>query len=456
VTDTDPLAVAAQPAGSTPASGFRRLNAADRTLLAIDRTLRRLGAPGFETQKFVWLRGRADPARLRAALARLGAEYPVTTARLVEAVERDGPCWRFRPGALAELRETDLESAAPQAVLEHAGLLLSTPRDPAEADPIRFHLLHRPDGRDVFLIQFNHTLMDHSDTTRVLRYLEGCDRAPLGIPEPHHHPGGDLIRAHLARFPRARRRAAVRRVEEWPRLLRGGAVQLGHRGWVGSGPAQLRLATRCLDQLPTQALQARVQASRGIPSLSMAVLGSVFRTLARLAPSGGKRGRYFAVGIGVDLGLARGPAPVWQNLASLVPIWAETGDLQDRDRLVCGLGRQLRERLACDIDLGVLELAAIFARRPRQARWAIELLLRYCASLWYGYFGSLDGVGDRFCGAAIEQVFSAGPCWAPMGLTLLVNQYGGRLLFQATYIPDVVPEPLVNTFLDHLLDDLTA
>jgi hypothetical protein len=140
----------------------------------------------------------------------------------------------------------------------------------------------------------------------------------------------------------------------------------------------------------------------------------------------------------------------------MVPIWAEMGDLQDRDRLVHRLGGQLRERLACDIDLGVLELATIFTRRPQQARWAIELLLRYCASLWYGYFGKLDGVGEQFCGAAVDQVFSAGPCWAPVGLTLLVNQYGGRLLFQATYLPDVVAEPLVHAFLDQLLEDLTA
>src|SRR5262249_27581442 len=149
------------------------------------------------------------------------------------------------------LLETNLESPAPQAVLEHAARLLSTPCDPAEVDPIRFHLLHRPDGRDVFLIQFNHTLMDHSDTIRVLRYLERCGRMALGFPEPQHPPDSDLIRAHLARFPRARRRAAVRQVEEWPRLLRGGAVQLSRQGPGGSGPAQLRLATRCLDQLAT-------------------------------------------------------------------------------------------------------------------------------------------------------------------------------------------------------------
>jgi hypothetical protein len=246
----------------------------------------------------------------------------------------------------------------------------------------------------------------------------------------------------------------VRRVAEWPRLLRGGAVQLGRKGSGGAGPAQLRLAARCLDQGSTRALQTRVQTNGGIPSRSMAVLGSVFRMMARHAPPGGKRGRYFAAGIGVDLGLNRGPAPIWQNLASLVPIRAEPGELEDRARLIGGLSRQLREHLACDLDLGLIELITIFARRPQHARWAIELLLRYCVSLWYGYFGSLDSVGQQFCGSAIEQIFSAGPCWAPMGLTLLANQYGGQLLFQATYMPELVPEPTVSAFLDDVLADL--
>jgi len=38
----------------------QRLNAADCALLFVDRTLREMGCPGFETQMFVWLSGRAD------------------------------------------------------------------------------------------------------------------------------------------------------------------------------------------------------------------------------------------------------------------------------------------------------------------------------------------------------------------------------------------------------------
>src|SRR5262249_946443 len=107
-----------------------------------------------------------------------------------------------------------------------------------------------------------------------------------------------------------------------------------------------------------------------------------------------------------------------------------------------------------DIDLGLLELALAYCRRPWQAIWVVELFLRYCFSLWYAYFGSLDEVGDEFCGAAVDHVNSVGPTWAPMGLTLLANQYRGRLHLQATYALEAVPEALANAFLDRVVADL--
>src|SRR5262249_58937456 len=127
----------------------------------VDRILRGMGCSGFETQTLVWLSGRCDVAVLRTAVARLNARHPVTAARLVEGVG-EKPHWRFRPGAECLLRETDLPSAEPAAVLDHAGHLLSEPANPAEADPIRFHLLHRPNGEDVVLVQYNHSLMDNT------------------------------------------------------------------------------------------------------------------------------------------------------------------------------------------------------------------------------------------------------------------------------------------------------
>ena len=50
--------------------------------------------------------------------------------------------------------------------------------------------------------------------------------------------------------------------------------------------------------------------------------------------------------------------------------------LVDRDGLVRKLGRQMRERLAGDADLGMLQAVALMGWRP-DFHWAIEHFLRH-------------------------------------------------------------------------------
>ena len=432
----------------------RRLNRADRALLAVDRALRAMGGAGFDTQTFVWLDGRADVPRLRAALGRLGRRRPETTARLAED-DAGGPCWRFRPDDRgAALHETDLGSEAPAEVLGHAGRLLAAPSDPAQVDPIRFHLLHRPGGRDVFLMQYNHTLMGHNDAAPLLRLI---DRLAAGEDAEAGAAGcqGDPVRAYLRRFPRGRRHAALRAADQWLRRLRrqyGGAVQLGRDS---PGPIRLRVITRQLGPEHAEALDARVLRACGLPSPSLAILASAFRVLDRLtAGRGGAAGRAFSAGLGIAFRPDRSAEPLLQNVTSLLPVAARPEELGDRDGLLRALNGRMREQLAADMDLGMLGLAALLGRRPRQARWVVEFALRHLVSLWYAYFGSMDAAGRAFCGAPVREAFSAGPAWPPVGLTLLVNRYGGRLFFQVTHVPASVPEALADEFLDLLLRDL--
>jgi hypothetical protein len=430
-------------------TGQQYLNAADRAIRTVDRILRGMGCSGFETQTLVWLSGRGDAEVLRTAIARLNARHPVMAARLVE-VAGDRPCWRFRPGAECPLQETDLPSAEPAAVLDHAGHLLSEPTNPAEADPIRFHLLHRPNGRDVVLVQYNHALMDNN---ALVLLLQEMDRLSRTVSDGAEDQGRDLVREYLRRFPRERRRQAASNTPRlWGRSARGGVAALGG-GVAGTGPVRVRIATRCLEQDATRDLLARVIQISGLPGLSMALAGSAFRAIGRLAPRNGAGGRGVLAGIGVDLGLRGRKGPIFQNLVSLVPVSARPEELEDRDSLVRMLNRQTRERLGADADLGMLQLVALLGRRP-DADWVIEHFLRHGFSLWYGYFGSLDAVGDSFCGTPIERVCYIGPAWPAVGLTLLVNQHRGRLLLQATYTPQSVPQALAERFLDDLIGDL--
>jgi len=420
---------------------------------------------------FVWLSGRADAAGLRDAVRRLRGRYPVIASRLIEAEDRGWSYWRFRPGAECPLREMRLDSAHAQAVLDCAGRLLSTPCDPAKTDPIRFYLLHRPDGRDVFLLQYNHTLMDINATVPLIGEIDrlclgGADlplapsASPPLTPLPDGERGGkegqrDVLRDHLRQYPLGRRKAAMRStLELWWQGLRGGAVVLGRANPSGAKLMEQRIVVRQLKAAQTLALQARVVRVCGFPSLSMALMASAFRALDRLSSPRVNGGDSCIAGIGVDLGLRAKKELTFQNLVSVVPIRAPLEELRDRDNLVRFLSRQLRERLAQDSDLGMLQCLSVLSKSPRQTRWVLDLALKTGFSLWYSYFGALDAVGERFAGAAIDRVFYTCPSWPPLGITLLANQFRGRLLLQATYVPESVPEGLANEFLDAVVGDL--
>ncbi len=150
----------------------------------------------------------------------------------------------------------------------------------------------------------------------------------------------------------------------------------------------------------------------------------------------------------------RSRGPHFQNLASLFPIAAHREDLTDHDSLVRILNRQLRDQLMRDADLGLLELSRVACRLPRFFGRTIDRMLRDNYSLWYGYFGSADAAGERFCGTDFTAVRYVGPSWPPAGLTLLVNQSRGQTHLQATYLPSVVPDSLARDFLDTVVQDL--
>jgi hypothetical protein len=431
----------------------------DRGMLAVNRALRGMGCPEFSTQALVWLSGRAEVERVRAAVARLARRYPVLTARLAEA-GRNGPHWTCRPDAECPLHEADVDSAKPEAVLDYAGRLLSTPGDLASADPIRFDLLHLSDGRDVFLMQYSHALMDNGDAVPLLREIDRLSEAD-GAERPHPE-APDLLSEHLRRFPRWRRlKAALRTLDVRFRGLRGRPAALGQEPEGRATPVRFRVAARRLDRPEARALEQRVIRTCGVPSLSMALLGSVFRALEKCKPDGSGAGRNLVAGIGVDLGPPGVTRPVFQTLASVVPVFARPEDLADREALVRTLHRQFRHRLENAADLGTVQLASLFQRPGaflgrRFADWSVRRLLRGGYSLWYAYFGSLDAVGERFCGTPVGEVYYCASTWPPMGLTLLVNRFRGNLFFQATYVPESAPEPLVNAFLDSLLGDLVT
>ena len=181
------------------------LNSVDRMLGLVDHSLRRLGSPGFETQTLVWLSSRVDLKRLRAALDLLGQHYPAIAGRLVRSQHGVGPYWQFHPSAGGSLEETHLVRDDCQAVLDHAARLLATSADPSEVAPMRFHLLHRPGGKDVLLVQYNHTLLDHGAAQNLLCAVNRLDEAAIPPSAPVRKVWRDPIWSFLQGHNRKQR-----------------------------------------------------------------------------------------------------------------------------------------------------------------------------------------------------------------------------------------------------------
>lgn len=437
------------------ANGIQLLNPIDRAMRCADLAVRQLGYPGIETQMLVCLRGRAETEALRRAIERLGRRYPVITSRLIDSGLEEGgrPYWKLGSGQPCALREQSLPSDDPAAVLEHASLALSQGSDPAAGNPLEFHLLHRPGGKDVLLLQYSHVLMDNTLAVPLLRELT---RLTVMDPGPVAQNGRrDPIFEHLRQFRPAHRREAIEQaVQLQAHALRGKAATLVPPGPRPPGPARLAITSRTLSREETAALRSEIVGWCGFPCLSMAVLASAFRAIDQLGPSGADE---FVAGIGIPLPRDAGAALDFQNLTSVVPIHLPRHELRDRERAVRLLCGQLRQRLDKSIDLGVLGTAAIFDRRFRYVEWVVWHLLRYGYSLWYAFFGELDRTDDWVCGQKVENIYYAGgPLWPAIGLALLANQYRGALHLQVTFDTRLVGPALAEQFLDVVLAELTS
>jgi hypothetical protein len=433
------------------------LNGLDIALRCIDRSIRGMGYAGFETQMLVWLRDRVDVPLLRRAIERLGRRHPVITSRLVEEAGVP-PYWQFQRDASPQLGEASIPSAELSAVLDCAAGILSQRRDPASADPLCFHLLHRQGGGDVFLMQYNHTLMDNAGTTQLLREL---DQLALGGPaagdDRVRHEPRFLVGRYLSKIPHSQRQAATRAAAELQsRTLRGRAALLGSGEEDKPRKGALRIAGRVIEPDQVRAIRQRAIAVCGLPSLSMTILAGAFRAVRALGPPERNTGRRYMAGIGLDLNLRASGEALFQNLLGLVAINARPEELADREGLVRMLSQQMRDRLVQRHDTGVMRLAHGFQRRPRHVSWVMEHLLRWSCTVWYAYFGSLDALGPRFAGASVERVHYVGPTWSPMGIGLVANQYGGRIYLQLTYDPELVPVTLASDYLDEILRDLDS
>jgi hypothetical protein len=433
-------------------NGRHELGAMDLCVLRHSQGGRDIGCGGLAIQTQLWLQGRLDPAVLRTALARLSQSHPVVTARLVEERRKGRAHWRFRPGAECVLHETTVKDPGETAALDRAADILQSAADPAEADPISFHLLHLPEGRDLLLVQHDHCLMDIHGTKALIREIDRLSQGLTPTPEADGD-AEDGTRTHLRRFTFWQRFKAVWRFGDHSRLIRRSTpVSLSDAVDPIRG-GKMRIAIRELDEERTAAFLARTTRLCGFPSPSMTILASIFRGILRHTPHPLTNKSALLSSTGTNLRSRGAVAPIFRNLGSLLSYVARPEDMGELDKLILLLNRQVREQTRRGTDLAVLQWVWWLRHCPGFWRGHVRKAMHH-HGVNYGYLGQLVADGDRFCGTPLDRQVVTTSVWSPPALAVAPSICRGRLILPAAYMADTIPEARLRAFLDTVVADL--
>lgn len=441
------------------------LNAPDRLMCVCHQGLRALGHAGFSCQSHIWLDGRLDVDRLQASLARLARRHPVVTGRIVAASQASpsiygGTAW-IGGGGSAKVRVHTLRDNNESSVLHLAETLLAEPWDLDKVDPIAFHLLRRPSGRDVLILQWNHALMDGKAPELVLAELNRLTAATESEIDTELQIDRTVdageIAVVLQRHPRMRRfKAAARIVTSHIRMpVRSITLEPPSKPrWVFQ---PIRIAVRTLDTDATAQLSVRVRQLCGLHNLTPAILASVYRVIARLSPRPTTPRSIFRTDVPLNLRTPRATGPIFRNFMSFISLHATVGELSNRDELTRLLHRRMRDELARSADIGNLVMMNWMSRRPRMLhKHLLRRMQKYPLTLGFGFLGPLTAGLDNVLGVPIERFYTLNMAMSPPGMTLQANVCHGRLNLAATYIEAVVPDARADAFLDGVVEDLTS
>lgn len=434
------------------------LNAADRLMLVAHNALRSVGHGGFQCQAHVWCAGRIDVNRLKSALKRLQAYYPVITARLQESGWRTVPSWVFRPGAVPHLTEKDIPTSNAVDVRTYGEGLFAEPMNLDRADPVAFHLLHLPDGQDVFMLHFNHVLMDGKAPEFLLKELSRCfDEADDGaaVLTPLEPTGQDDFANHLFRYPRKRRIKAalsvIRANIRWP-----------ERPIIMTPPDRMDwqcqpygIAVLHMTDEQTQRVKARSKKICGFQNLTPLILSSAFRTVARLTPHPQSGSSLFQTDVPLNLRPPGRMSPIFRNFMSFVQMEIRRDDLSDRDAASRKLYQHMRSQISRSMDLGNEQLMSAFAPSAFLLAQHIKSRAKKMPSTFgFGFLGPLVAGLEQFCGQEATMIYAVNSALSPPGITLQVNEFRGRLNAMISYIVGPVSRNTADDFLDTLVHDL--
>jgi len=430
------------------------LSGGDRLMLALTRATQGMGWGGFGHLLQIEFEGHVDRERVQRLCDRLQTVHPVVTARLKERGKE--AVWVFGESPQPLLEVISIASA--EQIPQIAGELLRRPFDFARDNPLSVHLLQSQAGHDVLLVRFDHALTGASSFGMLVDELNRLDLADAAEP-PAWLANVDQLRPKPSPpLSWAERRVLVRHGWSQRRLNRGTtdvrlASDVPRRRPPAVKDTPAVIIERQLSPEATATWKNSVGRQLGLPSASLSLLASVFRSLWKhRATESYKRRPLLVTSLAFDRRARGGGGPIFENHVTAVRITATPEELTNRQQLVDGMLRSVREQIKIGVDRSGMTFQD---RLP--GGWLLKLLARRRAhqmrSFWYGYFGELTTV-DSLCGVRIRRLVPAIEPWPNKEVGLLGYEYRGELHVSCAYLPSLVEDARVVDFVNDILSDL--
>lgn len=430
------------------------LNGSDRTMLTYTRVARENHWGSFGHVLQIELEGRADVARVRELIARMGRVHPVLTSRLVE--QSAGPAWAFRPDAVCPLEVIPIAEPCDENRQEFIGRLLRTTVDFAQQDPVSFHLLQLANGRDVLVVHYDHVISGAMAFGLIIDELHRLDEVGVDSPVPWQNdpvpipPPRTTLRDRWRIFQSVWRNFRKYGGASTVRLT---SPQNDRRCLPGTDWGVARTFCRKLSIKETAAWRSMWSRALGLPSASISLFASVLRTAWKhRAPDCGKRQRSLITVLGLDLRPRRSKGPIFENSLSVLPMIVGPEDLENRAGLTTLLVRQLREQIKLGVDRLGAELMANY-REHWPVRRGLRQQILHRRMFWYGYLNELTKV-DSLCGLRVRDITVHIEPWPIHGVSILGYEYRGQMCFSVASLPGAITDDRVQRFIDDTLHDL--
>lgn len=433
---------------------LERLNAADHFTLTMDHEIRKSGSVGNFCAIAMELQGIPDPDVLARRCTDFAARFPRATARLQTQGRQFA--WRLDGKNPLPFYRQNLTAADHPTVLRQMELIINRPSLPQDAAPVELHLLMH-ESISWLMMRWFHPACDAKGAELVLFHLFQDETRESNEISPFGKITQDMSWWQKIKLGlRAKRN--IDQLDRHSSILPQEAPA-NHYATDSDreSNADLVLYTEQFDTETSTRILNNARRATGLTGIALYFIGCMMRALERIDEK--PMGEAYLVPYAVNFRRNRALTPVFGNQVGFLFLQAERSIVRSRKRLFGHLKAQNRDAVKQRLDLAMLPLmqAASWLSLEKHGKIVRNTSKgQERSSFWFSYTGNMEPDQREILGCPISYLMQMSQITTPPGLSLLINNFQGRLILNLNYVKGQFSQEWMERLFDLLSDELLA